>query len=43
MLRIEITKGSAIVDVPGAVEQLDGMRDAGSHVDLDDIGPHTPR
>jgi hypothetical protein len=29
--------------VPGAVEQLDVKRDVGSHVDLDDFGPHTPR
>jgi EAL domain-containing protein (putative c-di-GMP-specific phosphodiesterase class I) len=38
MLRIEITEGSAIVDVPGAVEQLDVLQDAGIQVDLDDFG-----
>ena len=38
MLRIEITEGSAIVDVPGAVEQLDVLQAAGIQVDLDDFG-----
>jgi EAL domain-containing protein (putative c-di-GMP-specific phosphodiesterase class I) len=38
MLRIEITEGSAIVDVPSAVEQLDLLRSAGIEVDLDDFG-----
>jgi diguanylate cyclase (GGDEF)-like protein len=38
MLRVEITEGSAIVDVPGAVEQLDVLRSSGIEVDLDDFG-----
>lgn len=37
-LQVEITEGSAIVDVPRAVAQLAALREAGISVDLDDFG-----
>ena len=38
LIRIEITEGTAIVDLPGAVEQLTRLRDGGVQIDLDDFG-----
>jgi diguanylate cyclase (GGDEF)-like protein len=38
LLRIEITEGSAILDLPGAITQLDQLREAGIEIDLDDFG-----
>jgi len=38
LLRVEITEGSAIADLPRAVEQLSQLRHAGIAVDLDDFG-----
>jgi diguanylate cyclase (GGDEF)-like protein len=38
MLRIELTEGSAIVDLPGAIDQLGELRQVGVQVDLDDFG-----
>jgi diguanylate cyclase (GGDEF)-like protein len=38
LLRIEITEGAAILDLPGAIRQLDALRVAGVQIDLDDFG-----
>lgn len=38
LLRVEITEGSAIADLPQAIEQLNQLRAAGIEVDLDDFG-----
>ena len=38
LIRIELTEGTAIVDLPGAVEQLSTLREAGVQIDLDDFG-----
>lgn len=38
LLRVEITEGSAISDLPRAVDQLTQLRQAGIDVDLDDFG-----
>jgi len=38
LLRIEITEGAAILDLPGAIRQLDALQVAGVQIDLDDFG-----
>jgi diguanylate cyclase (GGDEF)-like protein len=38
LLEIELTEGSALIDVPGAADQLRGLIDAGLSVALDDYG-----
>ncbi len=38
LLRVEITEGAAIADLPRAIEQLDQLRAAGIEIDLDDFG-----
>ena len=38
LLRVEITEGSAVTDLPRAIGQLRELRDAGIDVDLDDFG-----
>jgi diguanylate cyclase (GGDEF)-like protein len=38
LLRVEITEGSAVADLPRAIEQLQQLRDVGIDVDLDDFG-----
>lgn len=38
LLRVEVTEGSAVADLPEAIEQLNQLRAAGICIDLDDFG-----